>query len=269
MKKYRTNIYLIITIICSLFYYNRCNASISIIGSLTKEYTVSFGEKIEGTITLQNTGKSMTEAKIYQRDYMFFCDGSIIYGDPAKEERSNASWIRFNPSYLVIPAKVKVIVNFIITIPNASSLKGTYWSVLMIEEVPPTYPRFKNRGIAIKSVVRYGVQMITHLGNTGIRNLKFIGSRVINEQNKLLLEVDLKNTGQRLLRPFLWVELYEDSGKKVGRFDGRKMRTYPNTSIRQRVDLSKISIGSYKALVVADCGGEDIYGITYTLKNEK
>jgi len=268
MRMFRIKTYPIITIIFFLFTFE-VFASISIVGSLTREYTVSPGERIRGTITIHNTGEKMAKAKIYLRDYMFFCDGHSEFGEPGEEKRSNAQWVRFNPTYLTVPPQEKMKINYIISIPRKQTLHGTYWSVLMIEEMPTTSPGIEKRGVAINSVMRYAVQVITHLGKTGKRNLKFIGSRMVKEEDKLFLEVDLENTGQRLLRPLLWVELYNPLGKKIGRFEGRKMRTYPETSIRQQVDLSDISQGKYKALVVADCGGEDVYGITYTLRKEK
>jgi len=256
-------VYYIFLIIVSMATYDRVAASISVIGSLTREYTVKPGDRVQGTITIQNNGETSADAKIYQTDYMFFCDGHSEYGDPGKKRRSNASWIRYSPTYVTVPAKEKLVVNYTITIPQSDTLRGTYWSIIMIEQVPEIKPEAEQEGISIKAIMRYGVQMITHLGDSGVRNLRFIGSRLINEDGKRIFLVDIENTGERLLRPFVWVELYDFNGKMVGRYDGRKLRTYPGTSIRQRIDLSDVPKGRYKALVVADCGNEDIFGITY------
>jgi hypothetical protein len=32
------------------------------------------------------------------------------------------------------------------------------------------------------------------------------------------------------------------------------------------IDLSNVSVGTYKAMVVVDAGGDDVYGAEYTLK---
>jgi hypothetical protein len=266
-RMFRIKIYQMITVFlffltCGVF------ANISIVGSLTREYTVVPGEKNRGSITIHNTGEKKVRVKIYQRDYMFFCDGHSDFGEPGEGKRSNANWVRFNPTYLTVPPNEKMKINYLISTPRIRTLNGTYWSVLMIEEMPIISAGVEKRGVAINSVMRYAVQMITHMGKTGKRNLKFIGSRIVKDEDKLFLEIDLKNTGQRLLRPSLWVELYSTNGRKMGRIEGRKMRTFPNTSIRQQVDLSSVSQGKYKALVVADCGGDDVYGITYTLRKE-
>ena len=266
MKKIKINIHLMITIACFLIAYDAV-AGISVTGSLTREYSVSPGETTRGTITIQNTGKTAAKAKIYLKDYMFYSDGHSDYDEPGTGRRSNGLWVRFNPTYTTVPAHEKVIINYLIAIPNKKTLTGTYWSILLVEEMGDDSPIQKQRGIGIRSVMRYGIQLITHIGESGTRDLKFFDSRMVDDEGKLFLEVDLKNTGQRLLRPMVWVELYDSAGKKLGRFEGRKRRTYPETTIRQKVNLGVLSRGSYKALVVADCGGDDVFGITYNLKN--
>ncbi len=85
------------------------------------------------------------------------------------------------------------------------------------------------------------------------------------------MQVDIENIGERLLKSFLWAELYDEEGSYVGRFEAGEfhIRIYPGTSVRYRVDLSQVPKGAYRALVVADCGGEDIFGVTYTLELEE
>ena len=36
--------------------------------------------------------------------------------------------------------------------------------------------------------------------------------------------------------------------------------------MRFKIDLSPVPEGTYKALVVADCGGDSLFGATYTLQ---
>ena len=90
-------------------------------------------------------------------------------------------------------------------------------------------------------------------------------SWLLNEANKHVLLVDVENVGERLLRPFVWAELYDSEGMVVGTFEGDRFRTYPGTSVRYRIDVSDVPEGSYKALVVADCGEEDAFGIQYSI----
>ena len=105
--------------------------------------------------------------------------------------------------------------------------------------------------------------MITNISNTGTRKLKFLTTKLLKENaEKRILQLDIENIGERLLRPLLWTELYDEKGNYVGRFEGGQLRTYPGTSVRFGFDLSHMPKGIYKVLIVADCGGDDLFGAT-------
>jgi hypothetical protein len=74
------------------------------------------------------------------------------------------------------------------------------------------------------------------------------------------------NVGQRLVVPTSWVELYDQAGRRVGRYDGEKKRIYPGTSVRLRIPLRVIPGGKYKALVVLDNGEQNVFGAKYDLE---
>ena len=67
-------------------------AGVSVTSGLTYEKEAQVGETCRGVIQLRNTGEDPQEVKIYQTDYLFFCDGRNIYGEPGKDSRSNADW---------------------------------------------------------------------------------------------------------------------------------------------------------------------------------
>jgi hypothetical protein len=248
-------------------------AGVSVPGGLTYEKEAPPGGTYKGAIQLINTGEGPQEVKIYQTDYLFYSDGSNIYGEPGKDARSNADWITFSPRRLTIPPKGASQVNYTLEVPGDKALVGTYWSMLMVEGISSSSPEAvkKEKGIismGISQVIRYGLQMITQIGDTGARKLKFLKTRLLKEDKERILQLDIENIGERLLRPALWAELYDEKGKSIGKFEGGKLGVYPATSVRFRIDLSQVPKGKYKALVVADCGGDDLFGATYTLKFE-
>jgi len=249
-------------------------AGVSIIGGLTHQKRAKPGEDYKGSVLIKNNGTEPQEAKVYQTDYTFCFDGSNNYGPPGKLERSNAIWLSFNPHRLTIPPGDVLTVNYTVKVPSDPSLVGTYWSMLMVEGIPKGSPKSSQpeKGkakIGITHIMRQGIQMITNISDTGERNLKFLQTKLLREAEKKFLQVDIENIGQRWLRSSLWAELYDESGRYIGRFDDSKKRIYPGTSVRYKVDLSDVPKGSYKALIVADCGGNYIFGANYTLKFEK
>jgi len=240
------------------------HAGILVKKGLTREKIVRMGETHGDSIDIQNTGTSTEELRIYQTDYFFYSDGRNFYDEPGTVRRSNANWIRFSPRHLAIPPNGTGKVDYSIKVPDGASLIGTYWSMLMVERVPNEDEIMTST--TLPQTLRYGIQMITHISDTGLRRLKFLNTKLLKEKEKRILQVDMENTGERYLEPFVWVKLYDEAGNYTDRFDAEKSRVYPATSIRFTIDLTSVSKGTYNAMVVADCGGDDIFGVTYSLK---
>ena len=243
-------------------------AGISIRGGLTHERVVQPGNTYEGTVTIINTGQEEQAVEIYQTDYRFNCSGEYYYDEPGTNSRSNAPWVDFSPHAALVPLGGAVDVGYTITVPEDERLTGTYWSIMMIEvdnDRPDGTAADKADRITlgIKQVVRYGVQMVSHVGDAGQRRLDFLDTRILKAGGERVLEVDLENVGEQWLKPLVWAELYDQTGEFKGRFDGGTLRIYPGTSARYSVDLSGVPGGEYKAVVVADCGADDVFGATY------
>jgi len=250
-------------------------AGVSIVGGLTHQKQATPGEVYKGSILIENihSGEPV-EVKIYQTDYHFRFDGTNDYGPPGELERSNANWIRFSPHRPIIAPNDVSTVNYTVRVPDDPNLVGTYWSMIMVEGVPKSSRESSQAEnakpqVTITQIMRYGIQVITHIGETGERKIEFLQTKLLRESDKRVLQVDIENTGERWLRLSLWTELYDESGSYTGKFEARGKRTYPGTSARFKVDLSDVPEGEYKALVVADGGGDDIFGAHYSFKFEK
>jgi hypothetical protein len=243
-------------------------AGISIGGGLTHERVVRPGDTWEGNVTIINTGHEEQEVEIYQTDYTYTCDGEYYYGEPGLNSRSNALWVDFSPRMVTVPPGGTVDVGYTMTVPEDEHLTGTYWSILMVEVAggpsgQVAADKSENIKLGINQVVRYGVQLVSHISDTGERRLDFLDTRILRAGSSRILEVDLENIGERWLRPVVWAELYDESGEFMGRFEAGKLRIFPGTSVRYKVDLSDVPGGEYRALVVADCGADDVFGATY------
>jgi hypothetical protein len=245
-------------------------ASVVVMGPLAYDYTVSPGQSVEGVIEVQNPGDSPQEVKFYQTDYHTFADGRVLYGEPGQLPRSNARWISFFPKQTIIPPGERIKLVYVLQVPDDSTLTGTYWSMLMVEPVAAGSPESSRPegakfSFGIREVVRYAVQIAAHIGATGARQLKFAQIRLQQESGKLVLSVDVENTGERMLPGKFWAELYDPHGKYVGKFNGGKRRLYPGTSARYTVDLVGLQNVTYKSLIVVDCGGDDVFGASASL----
>jgi hypothetical protein len=140
----------------------------------------------------------------------------------------------------------------------------------MVEGIPEDSPESSTGGgekvsMGVRQVFRYAVQVVTHIGDTGKRNLKFISTKLVKKGVKRLFELAAENTGERWLRSAIWVELYDETGNYFGKFEGERLRLYPGTSVRYTIDLSSVPNNTYQAMVVIDCGGSDIFGAKFKL----
>jgi hypothetical protein len=251
-------------------------AQVSVIGELSNDKEAKAGERYEGIISVRNDTNEPQEVKIYQTDYLFFRDGTNSYAEPGTVPRSNAKWVAFSPSYATIPPQSTSSINYTVTVPSDTpekKLVGSYWSMLMVEGIAKGSAESasnkdpKKSQMGIRQTIRYGIQIATHIAQTGTKKISFVETKLLpNENGKRMLQVDIENSGEIFIRPDVYVELFDDKGVSKGKFPGVRYRLYPGSSVRELIDLTSVAAGSYKAIVVVDAGGEDVYGAEYTLK---
>ena len=242
----------------------------SVLGGLTREVTLGPGAHHEDRIVLSNESDHAQEVRVFQTDYLFFADGRNLYGDPGSAPRSNARWVTFTPRQLVVPPGETASIYYVIQVPQDSALVGTYWSMLMVEPMSTTDlgPLTAEKGkakVGLRTVLRYGIQITTHIGAAGTCDLKLSNPRLTTDGNRRLLRLELENTGERWLNPVLWAEVHDKSGATAGRFEGPKTRLYPGCSADAQFDVSALAPGSYLALVVADNQDDNVFGAQCSL----
>ena len=255
-------------------------SQVSVIGDLSNDKEAKPGERYDGVITVKNDSDDPQEVKVYQTDYLFACDGTNNYADPGTTARSNATWVSFTPSFFTIPPRSTATVNYTVQVPMDSAAKklvGSYWSMLMVEGIAKGSAESAAQSAALKDnkkpqmgirqTIRYGIQVATHIAQTGTKKIDFLDAKLVTKDDgKKFLQVDIGNSGEVWVRPTMYVELFDDKGVSKGKFPGVAYRLYPGTSVRQMIDLSSVQKGTYKALVVVDVGDADAYAAEYNLK---
>ncbi len=249
-------------------------AQISVVSELSHDKEIVAGTPYDGSILVRNDTGEPQEIKVYQTDYEFSFDGTNRYGEPGSSKRSNAKWISFRPTNAVIPPLATLTINYTVTVPHITPerpLEGTYWSMLMVEGVPrgsrESTIQSREPQMGLTQILRYGIQIATHIAQTGTKAVKFLQAVLVKkEDGKRFLQVDIEDTGTLGIRPEVYVEVFDATGKSLGKFPGARYRMYPGTSVRQTIDLSSVPAGSYRALVVLDAGGDEAYAAQYTLE---
>lgn len=250
-----------------------CEAGIAVDG-LVHERIAEPGETYNGTIVVRNSEDVTRRARVYQTDYLFFSDGTNVYGTAGSGARSNARWITLSSNYVEVPPNGSAPVQYVAVVPADGSLSGSYWSLVMVEELPVGGPGDESGGgapagmqAAVRQALRYGIHLVTHMGETGSREIRFTDKALIEAEDGMrTFRVDVENTGERSLRPHVWVELHDSGGGRLGRFQTDRKRLYPGTSVSYSVNLTGVASGSYQALVVVDNGDEHVFGAQYGLE---
>lgn len=244
------------------------NGSIVVLNGLSHENTAQPGEIYRGTIQIQNTGNVEKSARIYLKDYWFSYTGETKHDEAGTLPRSNGSWITYNPELLTLEGGETKTIDFEVRVPDIDSLKGTYWSVIMVEGITPPDTTKKEMGVTINTAIRYAVQIVTNIGNTGESDMEFVGLELSKEDDTNVLLVAVENVGQRILKPEMNLELFDDSGNSVAVIKSEKRKTFPGTSVTSTLYLKDVKPGNYNGVLVADCGEDRIYGTNLTIELE-
>ena len=117
--------------------------------------------------------------------------------------------------------------------------------------------------VGIRAIYRQAVQLVTNVGESGTQNLHVLASQVLCDGGKRIFRWDVENQGTSWLRPAVYADIYAGDGHPLGRIEGGRGRIYPGCSVRFDLDMSRLSMGKYTALVIADCGEDQVFGARY------
>ena len=244
----------------------RADGQIAVIGNSVDEHTVAPGDRYDGMIVVRNLTDRPQPVLVYQTDYSFFANGTSRFDSAGSTPRSNARWITPSASSLTIPAMSDVTLSYAVNVPSSDTLRGSYWSAIMVEGAPTAPPAAGARQVGIGAVVRYAVQVATHLPTPGSRRVRLTKEAFAPDTaGTHSLDIVIVHTGERAYRPLLWAELYDATGVLRARLEQQRGLLYPGTSIRQRFTFGVLPHGSYKAVVFADTGDDTVSAAQYAL----
>ena len=246
------------------------SAQIAVVGNTVEERIGAPGESYTGTIVVRNLTQQDQPVRIYQTDYLFFADGTSHFNDPGTSARSNAKWITPTVRSLLVPPSSEMTESYTVRVPAGDSLSGTYWSAIMVEGAPTEAGRSSGGRpqVGVGAVMRYAVQVATHIRTTGSRKVEFANTKFITDTatQQQTFELEVKNVGERAYRPALWIEVYDEAGTLKGNARQERGLLYPGTSLKQVFNLGKLAPGTYRAVVFADSGEDAVFASQFTLK---
>jgi hypothetical protein len=244
------------------------NAQIRVLSNSVQEREVEAGASYAGEIRVRNDGTEPRGVRVYQTDYLFYADGSNSYAQPGSHGRSNAGWITVTPTDVVIPAGQAADITYRVTVPADPSLGGTYWSMVMVEPtaVPTSEPEARQPGLGLRTTIRFGIQIATHVPGEAEHRLRLGNPQVVlDDAGSRNLQFELVNDGGVAYRPKVSLEVYDRSGGLTASMEAQRGLIYPGTSALQRFEFSELPAGEYQAVVVVDTGALEVFGAQFNL----
>ena len=239
-------------------------SQITLVGDDIQRTKALPGEQYSGTVMIHNETDSTVTVKVYQDAITALT--SFDRGDKIITiDKSNADWVSHASERMVIQSGEIAEVNYQVTVPiryDAEELGGTYWSTLAVDVVALGASEF------IKPYSRHRLAEIATdvqgTGDTGlaINTLKIDGDQSSARRN---LEAVMINTGDVLVKPDVWFEIYNVAGKLEDRVAGNVDWVFPGGFHRVKADVSHLGPGVYETQVVVDAGENNIFGSSYTV----
>lgn len=249
-----------------LFGFNSCSA-LNLIDGMEAFFDVLPGETVKGRVRIQNNTKNAENIKIYSEDYLFYSDGTNQFPPSGTSKKSNGKWLQFAPERIDLQPGEQGEVSYSLKIPENGTFEGSFWSMIMIEAMDaddPTLvgnkPSVEKTAVGIKTLLRYGFQVVTTFKGSGKKQLKFKEKKLARRENVNVLEVDLENTGSLYVRPKIWAEIFNSKGVAVGKIKGGERQILPECSVRFSFELNNIPPGNYKSILVVDTGDSELMG---------
>lgn len=256
----------VITLIVLLgLWCSTAQASVVVTNGLTHRYDMAASATQKGYVMLQNVSDKPQRVLVYKNDLRVGCSTEQLdVAEAGTLERSNASWIKLGLEERVLAPGEKYSLTYQIDAP-AKELSGSYWSLLMVEVKKPIDTASVKRGVQVTSNVRYAVQLITNFQTKVPTEVKFGQVQLNDGPQGKQLDVKLENGCDKLVQPILKLEVYDNNGEIIYTKTAETKKLYPTQCRTFVLPVADIPKGKYQAVLVADCGETDLFGMTLNL----
>ena len=255
----------ILTLILFAFCIVYSYSNVVVINGLTHVYSGSSGETIKGEVILLNSSEDEQRVTFDLSEAIFSCTSDRIFSKDNSHDQSSTNWFEGNLMERILAPKEKYVYRFNIAIPNNEELKGSFWSMLMVNIEKPIRKETKGN-IGIDTKVRYAIGLLTNVNSYEEINLEFEDINLKEDINtaKKELEVKILNESLFVEGTRLSLEVYNKDGVKVHEaVTGRNM-VFPGFCKNYKIDISELKKGEYECVLLAD-SREEFFGTNISL----
>ena len=242
-----------------LLFYTTGFAKVIVLSGLTNVGSANPGQIVEGEVLLQNIGDKEERILIYLNDLVQDCQTATSYAPVGTHPRSSGNWIELNAADRLLAPMEEFSLKYKVKVPEEKNLRGSYWSILMVEIVDPIKEDQLDYGIAMDSKIRYGVQLITNVGAEEPSVIEFAGVELNQKDGGYVLSATAENISEFMVTPTMVLEVYNQDAELVLKTEVPFKKVYPKSCKTFELPIQNLEKGNYDALLVADYG-KDLFG---------
>ncbi len=243
----------------------KVSATVVVQNGLTHIHKLNSGDVLLGKIVLKNLSNKPERVSIYQNDLEVLCSGVVNYNKSGSNPKSLFEHISINTSDQTLAPNEEYEVSYKINIPSIQNLKGSLWTLIMVEVAEPISEQKVEYGVSIGSKIRYGIQVIANVGENDANKYSFKDVKLVKNENEKKIEAVLSNEGDFLINPVLDVQIFDEKGTMVKEIKMPSKKLYPNNCQKFDIDISSLSTGKYNVILVSEANDESI-GVNINLE---
>lgn len=223
------------------------------------ELNLKPGENYTGSIRVYNEDDETAHVKIYLGDWRQV-EENEQYLEVGDVPCSISQWMQLSPFHLSIKSKQWESIHYEIQVPDDKKLSGSYWGIIFVEEITKkpvaSIPTGNDKpSLGVNIVLRHGIKIYTTFPDTDKRKAEFVEAETVSLENGGLdFVATFQNQGNTYLRPFVWLELRDESGETILKMDHHRQTVLPGIKRKYKFSLHELDIeaGKYTALIIAD-----------------
>lgn len=191
------------------------------------------GTRKEIQFTLINDSDQNEEIDLKLVNYSCNSEGKHFFDnlseDIPKYPRSNGAWIHLDKKRVRLASGENKTVSYMIEVPKDQRLKGSYWSVLLIEPTDSLFMKNPSAGFNLNVKIRYAHHIVVNIG-AAKPLLKIFKKEVAEIEGSHYLCLHVVNEGELFFNPSLILKLYNQEGKLENTLKSQAERLYPGNS---------------------------------------
>lgn len=241
-------------------------SKVIILNGLTHSFSGNSGQTVQGQIVLANISNESQRVSFDLNEAIYSCEKERSFIKDVFHQNSASSWFDGAVMDKVLGPKEKYVYKYSFTIPEDVTLRGSFWTTLLVNVEKPIKEEVVNN-IGLDTKIRYAVRLVVDVADSDEVNLEFQKVNISKNDltSKKQLDVQIFNESLFAENVKLSAEVYDHNGVKVLDLKTNRSKVFPKVCRNFSIDVTSLSSGSYQCILIAD-SREEYTGTTLSLE---